>query len=420
MRTERVTERTIAELRAQAEADPAAGLPRLARGLRELGWQLNDDQPATGLLHFVEAAAIHERLIADGNEEHLDDAMGALSTLGLMYSMAYDDDRSLAAKRAAAAIARRINENRVGHRKETAVLANLAHHLAEAGEYAEAVAVLDEVTDICREAIAMGGHGLAGYLEWTLLDQAVLLDLDGRVERSLAVDQEVLALHRQRVAGKDPGLELPVQALWATGASLVSARAGRGERARELLGIAIAACDQLPVDAESRDFGFLQSLQSAHFARSGARDEQPGADGGVPVGVDPDRALRPVLGLSFHHWSFSVRDDFRAGLPAIQGAIDALRSPRDAVETAELGTLVRRRNIREAVLHGFHPTGGFEDQLLPGLAAGVTIERTLLDVDPRRSPDRLVRALTDLAMGLLVVNSNGRAATALREAYDLC
>jgi tetratricopeptide (TPR) repeat protein len=412
MRTEPVTEATIAELRKQAEADPAAGLPRLAHGLRELGWQADRDRPASSLLHFIEAAAIYERLIADGGEEHLSDAMRALSTLGLKYSMVCDDDRSLVTKREAAALARRINTHRVGHKKETVVLAQLAYHLAEAGRYADAVDVVREVVDNYREAVALGSRGLITTLAWHLLDLAVFLDLAGRVEESLAVEAEILALHRRRVPGKDPGLELPIMALWATGASLRLASAGHREQARELLGEAIAACDQLPADGNVRNFGFLHSLRSAHFARSGVWDEQSDA-----VGVDPDRAMRPVFGLSFHHWSFSVRADFQAGLTAIHGAIDTLRTAKDATQLAELGTLVRRRNIREAVLHGFGHD--YTDEMVPASEASVSIERLLLETEPRRSPDRLVRALTDQAMGLLVMNSNAQAAVALREAYDL-
>lgn len=184
----------------------------------------------------------------------------------------------------------------------------------------------------------------------------------------------------------------------------------------------IAACDRLPAEGERGNFGFLQAVYAAHFARSGVHDEQPDADGVTPIGVNPDQPLQPVLGLSFHHWSFSVRHAYREGLAAIDEAIIARSQPSPAspARLAELGTLVRRHNIRSSVLSGFeYGTGHYPDVLLPALAHGVDLERLLLAADPSRSPQRLVRALTDHAAACLAVSANAKAANILREAHAL-
>jgi hypothetical protein len=62
-------------------------------------------------------------------------------------------------------------------------------------------------------------------------------------------------------------------------------------------------------------------VQAVLFARSGARDERPGAGQPAPIGIDPDRNLQPVLGGSFHRWAFSVRQTYRAGLDASVGNV---------------------------------------------------------------------------------------------------
>jgi tetratricopeptide (TPR) repeat protein len=420
MRTEPITEDIIAENRRQAAAQPATGLPELARSLLEFGWQIDRDSPAKGIPYFEEAAAIYRRLVADGAEEHLSAAMRAISSLGLQYSLAHADDLSLAAKHEAAALGRQVNAHGEG-KKGTEVLAVLAHGLAESGQFDQAVAVQRDVVDIYRAIVTPDSYGLFDVLGWSLLDLAVCLDLAGQADASLEIEHEALALQR-RMPEDDPRLRLPILAIWTAGASLRFASTGHPRQARELLQEAIVACDQLPAECELRNFGFLQALQVAHLARSGVQDEQPDADGAVPIGVNPDQPLQPVFGLSFHHWSFSVRHAYREGLAAINDGITARSNPLpgDPARLAELGTLVRRRNIRESVLSRFdYGVGHFLQQVIPALELGVSLERLLLAADPGRSAQRLVRALTDQAIGCLVASSNASAANILREAHDL-
>jgi hypothetical protein len=407
-RTEPITEDTLAEYREQAAADPATGLPKLARGLREFGTRIDRDRPADGVPYLEEAAAIYRRLIADGAEDHTGAAMHAISSLGRRYSRVHADDLALAAKHEAAALARRINQHRADGKKEVKILADLAHGLAESGQFPQAVAAQREVVDMCRATDA----GWFDNLAWSLLDLAIFLHLAGKADASLEIDHEVLALQR-RQADEEPR-RLPILAIWATGTSLWFASTGHRGQARELLREAAAACDRLPAEGSLHDFGFLAALHAAHFARSGIHDEQPGAD--------PDRPLRPVFGSSFHQWSFSVRHAYRAGLVAINESITARSNPphHDPARLAEPGTLLRRRNIREAVLSNVdHGPNHFMEQVIPALARSVDLERALLAADPAQGPLRLTRALTDQALALLAASLNASAANALQEAHDL-
>ncbi|MEO6089628.1 MAG: hypothetical protein ABIQ18_41625 [Umezawaea sp.] len=411
MWTEKITEAQIAEIRKAAGAQPATGLPALAHNLQKFGYQIARENPAERIPYFAEAAAIYRSLVTEGADEHLNSAMRAISRLGMQYSLAHADDLALAAKHEAAALARRFNLHREGTEKEARILADLAHGLAESGQFAPAAATQVELVDIYRATRSPGGYSLPDNLAWSLLDLTVYLDLAGQPDASLEIEHEALALQRH-LAEDDPG-RLPALAIWTAGASLRLTGAG----ARNVLAEAIAACDQLPADGDSHgNFGFLRALQAAHFARSGTQDEQPDADHAVPIGVNPDQTLQPVLGLSFHHWSFSVRQSYRAGLDAINDAITADTSP---LPLAELETLVRRRNIRESVLLDRGP-GPFLDVVIPALAHSVDLERRLLAADPGTGPQRLVRALIDQAIGHLVISSNARAASALREAHTLC
>lgn len=415
MRTEPVTEDTIAENRKAAKAQPATGLPALARSLLEFGWLIDRDRPAERIPYFEEAAAIYRDLAANGAGEHLSAAAHAISSLGLQYSLAHDDDLALAARHEAAALARRVNLHREGTKKEIKILISLAHGLAESGRFAQAVAAQREVVDIYRATASPDGYPLPDNVAWSLLDLAIYLDLAGQTNASLEIEQEALALQR-RIAEDDPRRRLPGLAIWTAGASLRLAGTGHPREARGLLRETIAACDQLPATGEPRNFGFLQALQAAHFARSGTPDERPGVGQTAPIGVNPDHALQPVLGLSFHHWSFSVRKVYRAGLDAINASTNSI--PHTPARLAGLGILVRRRNIRESVLFD-GLSGQFLDEVIPALAHSVDLERRLLAAEPGQGPWRLIRALTDQALGHLVTSSNANAGTALWEAHDL-
>ncbi|MCE7002333.1 hypothetical protein LWC34_05735 [Kibdelosporangium philippinense] len=388
MRTEPITEDTIAEYRKQAAAQPATGLPKLARSLQDFGWQIDRNSPAKDLPYFEEAATIYRHLLADGDNEHLTAAMHAISSLSLQYSLAHADELALAANYEATALARRVNAV-LEHGKKTSVVADLAHRLAEFGQFAQAVEVELEVVNIYRAAVAADKYGLSDNLAWSLLHLAIFLNLDGQTEASLQIEHEALALQR-RLTERESG-RLPILAIWTAGASLRLASTGHSQQARELVREAIAACDQLPAnDDKLGNFSFLRAIQNAHFARSGAQDEQSN------VGVDLDQPLQPVFGLSFHHWSFSVRLAYRDGLAAMNDAIAASANPlpQDLAGLSELGTLLRRRNIRASVLSDFdYIARHFLDHVIPYLAHGVDIERALFAADPARGPHRLIRGL---------------------------
>ncbi|GIM70313.1 hypothetical protein Aco04nite_19600 [Winogradskya consettensis] len=297
-----------------------------------------------------------------------------------------------------------MNLGRDAVHKETKILMDLAHGLAEAGRFGEAVTVQLEIVDFCRASGAPGSYPLPDSVAWSLLDLAIYLDLDGRTEASLEIEQEILTLQR-RTAEAEPRRATGM-VIWMAGAALRFLDVGDGLSARDLLREAVAACDQLPAEGGMANFGFHQGVQAALFARSGARDERSEAGRPVPVGVDPGRSRQPVAGRGLHHWAFSVREDYRAGLEAIDQAIaDAGAVPHDA---AGLGTLLRRRTIRQSVL--CHGPRDFADEVIPALASSVDVERRLLGAG------RLSRALIDQALGHLVAGANARAVGALREA----
>ncbi|MFJ8856355.1 tetratricopeptide repeat protein [Streptomyces sp. NPDC102437] len=419
MRSEPVTEESIAEARTLAREEPSTGGPVLARCLLKFGWRIDRERPSARIPYFEEAAAIYRGLLADGFEEHLAAATHAISSLGLQYSLAHADDRSLAAKAEAAALARKLNRQREDSKKETQILGAFAHGLAEAGQFERAVTAQREVVDIHGATDGPGGHPSSDGVVWSLLDLAIYLDLAGQTDASLEIEREALQLKR-RMAEAEPRC-LPGLAIWLAGVAPWFTDTGHPQEARQLLDEAIATCDLLPPEGDRRNFGFHQAVHAALFARSGARDERINGGRTTPVGVSPDpQALQPVLGVSFHWWAFSVRQTYRAGREAIDDAISTTgdRSALDPTQLAELGTLLRRRNIRQSVAFNCVPQQ-FTEKVIPALAESVALERQLAAASPSSGPRRLIRSLTDQAIGHLVTGANSTAGETLREARDV-
>ncbi|MFF6776950.1 tetratricopeptide repeat protein [Streptomyces sp. NPDC012637] len=418
MRSEPVTEESIAEALKLALEEPSTGGPVLARRLLEFGWRIDRERPSARIPYFEEAAAIYRGLLADGTDEHLAAAMHAISSLGLQYSLAHADDRSLAAKTEAATLARELHRHREDGDREIQILGAFAHGLAEAGQFERAVTAQREVVDLHRATDGPGGYPSPDGVVWSLLEMAIYLDLAGQTDASLEIERDALQLKR-RMAAADPR-RLPGLAIWLAGVSPRFADTGHPREASQLLAEAIAACDLLPPEGDRGNFGFHQAVQAALFARSGARDERISDGRTIPIGVSPDpQALQPVLGVSFHWWSFSVRQAYRAGREAIDDAISATgdRSTLDPAQLAEFGTLLRRRNIRQSVAFNCIPQQ-FTEKVLPALAESVALERQLLAARPN-GPRRLIRSLTDQAIGHLVAGANSTAGETLREAHDL-
>lgn len=417
---EPVTEQTIQRNRKLAEEQPATGLAELAQSLMDFGWQIDREQPSVRIPYFEEAAAIYRSLVADGAEEHLNAAAHALSSLGLQYSLAHADELSLAAKHEAADLTRRFNLRRESAQTETRLLMELGYGLAEAAQFAQAVAVQREVVAIYHATETDGGHASPDSVMWSLLDLAIYLELAGQTDASLEIECEALTLKR-RMTDDTPG-SLAGLAIWTAGASLRFASIGHHQDARGLLDEAIAACERLPAegDRSSFSFGFHQAVQAALFARSGTADEQAPQGRTPPVGVDPQQVRQPVPGLSFHHWAFSVRQTYRTGYDAINEAIAATADPPpdDPDVLAEFGILLRRRNIRASVLFN-RQWPQFLETITPKLQQSVDVERRLLAAAPGQDPQRLIRALTDQALGHLVTCSNAKASDALRQASHL-
>jgi tetratricopeptide (TPR) repeat protein len=419
MRSEPVTEESIAEARSSAREEPGTGLPVLARRLVEFGWRIDRERLSARIPFFEEAAAIYRDLLAGGSEEHLAAAMHAISYLGLHYSLVHADDRSLAAKTEAAALARQLNRHRQDGNKEIKILGAFAHGLAEAGRFERAVAAQREVVDIYRATEGPAGYPSPDGVVWSLLDLAVYLDLAGQTDASLETEREALQLKR-RMAAAEPRRRTGL-VIWLAGVSHRFADTGHPQEAGELLNEAIAVCDLLPPGGDRGNFGFNQGVQAALFARSGAGDERTTDGRAVPIGVSPDpQALQPVLGVSFDWWAFSVRQSYRAGREAIDDAISTTGdlSALDPTQLAELGTLLRRRNIRQSVAFNCVPQQ-FIEKVMPTLGESVVLERRLATARPDSSRRRLIRSLTDQAMGHLVTGANSAAGEALREAHDL-
>ncbi|MFF2363950.1 hypothetical protein ACFVU0_14745 [Streptomyces sp. NPDC058122] len=124
--------------------------------------------------------------------------------------------------------------------------------------------------------------------------------------------------------------------------------------------------------------------------------------------------------MSFDWWAFSVRQAYRAGREAIDGAISLAgdASELDPTQWAELGTLLRRSIIRRSVAFDCGPRS-FMAKVVPALDESVALERRLVAARPNSGPHRLIRALTDRAIGHLVVGANSTAGEGLREARDL-
>jgi hypothetical protein len=120
-----------------AREEPATGVPDLAVSLLAFGWRMDRARPAERLPYFEEAAEIYRSLLALGSIEHIEAAVAAISSLALQYSFAHADDRALAARSEAVALARKLS-HRDGIGKVQG-LGVLAHGLAEAGQFAQAV-----------------------------------------------------------------------------------------------------------------------------------------------------------------------------------------------------------------------------------------------------------------------------------------
>ncbi|MFE9723810.1 tetratricopeptide repeat protein [Streptomyces sp. NPDC005794] len=420
MRREPVSEESIAEARIRSRDQPATGLPELARPLLAFGWRIDRARPSEGLPYFEEAAAIYRGLLADGSDEHLGPATHAIHALGRWYSLAHADDRSLAAKEEAASLARQLNRHREDTRKETRILGASAHGLAEAGQFAQAVTAQREVVDIYRAAEDSRDVSWPSGVVWSLLDLAIYLDLAGQTDESLEIEREALRIKRRTTEDEPRGLSGLV--IWLAGVSPRFSETGHPREAEALLDEAVVVCDRLPPVGDCNNFGFDQGVQAALFARSGTRDERPVVGGAFPIGVSPDlRALQPVHGVSFDWWAHSVRQTYRVGGKAIDDAIATTgdRSALDPAGSAELGTLLRRRNIRRSVTFD-HLSQHFIEQVIPALGESVDLERRLASARPEDGPRRLIRSLTDQAVGHLVAGSYSVAGDTLREARDLC
>ncbi|WP_030271623.1 hypothetical protein [Streptomyces sp. NRRL B-24484] len=418
-----ITEETVALAREAARTDPATSLPELAVTLQRFSFRARDRTLAERTALVAEAADIYRRLLDGGAEAHRLSAAYALGSLAQRYSLAHADDRALATRREAAELARHLPSEplRAGEvvGPGNGFKASLAFALAEAGELDEAVVLLRDVTDAYRAAAPEGEF----WVVWGMIELVAMLGPAGRTGESLDVEREGVDRMRQdpRRLPHSPGV-----ALREAGAALWFAAAGRSEEAHRFLGDALKSSEQLPPEGSIADFGFLESFRASLFARSGVRDE-PAVSGEPVPGPVPAPALRPVLGVSFHHWSFSLRESFRAGLGDLDRAVEAATAepegtgsptwPTDPARLAELGTLLRRRNVRRAVLRDEHPYS-YHEVTLPNLQRSVDLERRLHEADPATT-DRLVRALTDLAMAQLVVGANTAATGTLREAHAL-
>ncbi|MEV7659118.1 tetratricopeptide repeat protein [Streptomyces anulatus] len=419
MRREPATEESIAEARTWAREEPGTGLPNLARRLLEFGWRIDRERPSARIPYFEEAAAIYRDLVTNGSDEHLAAAAHAISSLGLQYSLAHTDDRALAARTEAAELARRLNRQRDDGKKEIKILGVLAHGLAEAGQFERAVTAQREVVDIYHATEGPAGYPEPDGVVWSLLDLAIYLDLAGRADMSLEIEREAIQIKR-RMADAEPRC-LPGLAIWLAGVSSRFADAGHPQEAGGLLEEAIATCNHLPPEGDRGNFGFHQAVHAALFARSGARDERSVDGRTIPIGSSPDhQALQPVLGVSYHWWSFSVRQRYRAERDAIDDAISSTgdRSALEPAQLATLGTLLRRRNIGRSVAFTWVPQH-FAEKVVPALEESVALERRLATVRPESGPQRLIRSLTDQAIGHLVTDANAKAAEILREARDL-
>ncbi|MFF5233233.1 hypothetical protein [Dactylosporangium sp. NPDC000521] len=416
MRTERVTEDMIADSRKLAGLDPAVGVPELARCLMRFGWQVRRERPTQSLPYFEEAADLWRVLAADGAAAHLASASRAFASLAQLYSGVHADERALAARHQAAAYARQASPQPKD--LDTKVLMDLASGLAEAGQFAQAVTVQREVVDSYRAAGPRNGPDQPTSVMWALLDLAIYLDLAGETDASLEIERAALAQQRHE-AEADPAW-LPILAIWTAGSSVWFAETGHPTTAHELLRESVAACEQLPSAGGGGNYQFRRAVQGALFARSGTRDERPRAGRPTPVGVEAHARLQPVAGLSLHHWSFSLREAYQAGLLDIDGAIAAYadRLPHDTDRLAELGTLIRRRAIRASVL--FDLPQQVHDEMTLTLARSVDLERELHRTAPGpETTRRLVRALTDQAMGHLATGDYATATDDLREALAL-
>jgi hypothetical protein len=86
---EPVTRESIAEARTLARKEPATGLHELARRLTAFGWEVDRARPWECIPYFEEAAEIYRSLLVLGSDEHLASAAQAISSLGLVYSLAH-------------------------------------------------------------------------------------------------------------------------------------------------------------------------------------------------------------------------------------------------------------------------------------------------------------------------------------------
>ncbi|MFJ2864089.1 hypothetical protein [Kitasatospora sp. NPDC087314] len=443
MRRDPVTDETVDRCRVEARADPASGLPALAQSLRSLAYRRSQSRPEDAVRLLEESAGIYRTLLADGAAEHLGAASHALSSLAHHYSLVHADDLALAAQQEAADLARRAEAARpVPDLGRAAVMrAALSHALAEARRFDEAVNAARAVAERSRAVAEEGGTDLM----WRLLDLTLLLRLAGCIQEAVAVEHEALAWLRDDRA--QPA-HSPVTTLRTVGAALWFADLGRPGPAHHLLAEAARSCERLPARGGTDNFGFHEGLRSVLFARSGVPDEQAAAEAPDPLalGVDPSQPLQPVLGLSIHHWSFSLRTSFRDGLDALVRAIEDITGtpentrtsgeacafeeacasegadsppplPDDRYLLATLGTLTRRRDLRRAVL-GEHPSC-YAHTTIPRLRRSVDLERRLHTTDPADGTRRLARALADLAMAQLVNGDNAAATGTLYEAHAL-
>lgn len=220
----------------------------------------------------------------------------AISSLGLQYSAAHADDRSLAAETEAAELARRLNRHRDDGKNGDQ---NPRRLRARPCRGRPVRAGRDRSTRGRRHLPRKRGPGGATPHPTVSCGRSSIwrstsIWPDG-ADVSLEIEREAIQIKR-RMDEAEPRC-LPGLVLWLAGVSSRFTDAGHPQEAGELLEEAIATCNHLPPEGDRGNFGFHQAVHAALFARSGARDERSVDGRTIPIGVSQvsSHSVKPFM-----------------------------------------------------------------------------------------------------------------------------
>ncbi|MEY9969607.1 tetratricopeptide (TPR) repeat protein [Streptacidiphilus sp. MAP12-16] len=362
--------------RTLAQVSPLSYLPRLARALLMVGYQLRD-KPETELALFAEALAA-ARAIGQSEPKRTELLMQVLDAYQRqLYVMGRRTEgftvrEEMARTGRAAFEAGLVPDPVCGLRRLAAALAEEGRHEESAAAHARIVAA------------GRAGTTPSHSTFWATVSWSAELDAAGRHGEAIEVFSELVDATRTRL---DEGRGALSSLVWELiHLSRLLEWHGQPERARTALLEADGALAELAATGERKSGGGFRTWWVILLTLSGRREEP----------VVPGEP-QPPFGEERLGWSPDLRHSYCEGRGALAeraAALAPLAAAAPRTHLPELLTVQRRLTIRSA-MYWEDRTHQIFEPLHPLFDEGVSLARRLARADPDLGSKALARALTD-------------------------